>query len=62
MQEQSNAVNSLAHTKRNCKCHIVFVPKYGMKVFYADKRLKIGAILRELCKWKGVYQKSIKRR
>ena len=23
-------------------------------MFYADKRLEIGAILRELCKWKGV--------
>ena len=24
------------------------------EMFYADKRLEIGAILRELCKWKGV--------
>ena len=49
-----NDINSLAHTKWNCKYHIVFAPKYRRKVFYADKRLKIGAILRELCKWKGV--------
>ena len=46
--------NSSAHTKWKCKYHVVFVPKYGRKVFYADKRLEIGAILRELCKWKGV--------
>ena len=32
----------------------MFAPKYRRKVFYADKRLEIGAILRELCKWKGV--------
>ena len=49
-----NDINSLSHTKWNCKYHIAFAPKYRRKVFYADKRLEIGAILRELCKWKGV--------
>ena len=38
----------------NCKCHVVFAPKYRRKVFYGEKRLEIGAILRELCSWKGV--------
>ena len=33
---------------------MVFALKYRRKVFYAEKRLDIGAILRELCKWKGV--------
>ena len=47
-------VKSLAHTKWNCKYHIVFAPKYRRKVFYEEKRLEIGAILRELCRWKGV--------
>ena len=47
-------VRSLAHTKWNCKYHIVFAPKYRRKVFYEEKRLEIGAILRELCRWKGV--------
>ena len=46
--------NSLSHTRWNCKYHIVFAPKYRRKVFYGQKRLEIGAILRELCKWKGV--------
>lgn len=49
-----NDTHSLSHTKWNCKYHIVFAPKYRRKVFYGDKRLEIGAILRELCKWKGV--------
>ena len=49
-----NDINSLAHSKWNCKYHIVFAPKYRRKVFYSQKRLEIGAILRELCKWKGV--------
>ncbi|MBQ7037118.1 MAG: transposase, partial [Clostridia bacterium] len=26
--------NSLAHTKWNCKYHIVFAPKYRRKVFF----------------------------
>ena len=51
----SNDVHSLSHTKWNCKYHIVFAPKYRRKVFYEDKRLEIGAILRELCAWKGVH-------
>ena len=32
----------------------MFAPKYRRKVFYGDKRLEIGAILRELCSWEGV--------
>ena len=49
-----NDVHSLSHTKWNCKYHVVFAPKYRRKVFYQEKRLDIGAILRELCRWKGV--------
>ena len=47
-------VHSLSHTKWSCKYHIVFAPKYRRKVFYEDKRLEIGKILRELCERKGV--------
>lgn len=47
-------IHSLSHTKWNCKYHVVFAPKYRRKVFYGDKRLEIGAILRQLCEWKGV--------
>ena len=46
--------NSLAHTNWNCKYHIVFAPKYRRKVFFAEKRLEIREILRQLCQWKGV--------
>ena len=49
-----NDINSLAHTSWNCKYHIVFAPKYRRKVFYGEKRLEIGAILRSLCEWKEV--------
>lgn len=46
--------SSLAHTSWNCKYHIVFAPKYRRKVFFNQKRLEIGAILRSLCEWKEV--------
>ena len=53
MSKQVN-INSLAHTTWNCKYHIVFAPKYRRKVFFGQKRLEIGAILRSLCEWKEV--------
>ena len=52
--DQNNATNSLAHTKWNCKYHVVFAPKYRRKVFFADKREEIRDIIRKLCAWKGV--------
>ena len=36
-----NDINSLAHTKWNCKYHIVFAPKYRRKVFYGKKEKKL---------------------
>ncbi|STM16131.1 transposase [Escherichia coli] len=33
---------SLAHTRWNCKYHIVFAPKYRRQVFYREKRRAIG--------------------
>ncbi len=49
-----NDIQSLSHTTWNCKYHIVFAPKYRRKVFYEEKRLEIGQILRQLCEWKGI--------
>lgn len=48
-----NDVKSLSHTSWNCKYHVVFALKYRRKVFFENKRLEIGKILRELCNWKG---------
>ena len=53
MKEQINVMNSLAHTKWNCKYHIVFAPKYRRKVFFAEKRESIRDIIRQLREWKG---------
>lgn len=46
--------SSIAHTKCNCKYHIVFTPKYRRKAIYGELKVEIGKILRELCSWKGV--------
>lgn len=54
MKSINKDVHSLSHTKWNCKYHVVFAPKYRRKVFYNEKKLEIGKILRELCNWKGV--------
>lgn len=50
----SSDTNSLAHTKWNCKYHIVFVPKYRRQVIYGKIKRDIGVILRQLCERKGV--------
>ncbi|QQC96896.1 IS200/IS605 family transposase [Mammaliicoccus sciuri] len=46
--------NSLAHTKWNCKYHIVFAPKYRRQIIYGKIKRDIGIILRQLCERKGV--------
>jgi len=50
-------INSLAHTKWNCKYHIVFAPKYRRKVAYGKMKqdiADIANILSMLCKRKSV--------
>ena len=44
----------LAHTTWNCKYHVVFAPKFRRKVFFGEKKVEIGKILRTLCNWKGI--------
>ena len=47
-------VNSLAHTKWECKYHIVFAPKYRRQVIYKDIKADVGQILGSLCRRKGI--------
>lgn len=47
-------VNSLAHTKWDCKYHIVFAPKYRCQVIYKDIKADVGQILGTLCRRKGI--------
>lgn len=46
--------SSLAHTKWNCKYHIVFAPKYRRQIIYGKIKADIGIIIRKLCVRKGV--------
>ena len=54
MSEKNSDAKSLAHTKWNCKYHVVFAPKYRRKVFFQEKRADIREIIQTLCKLKGV--------
>ncbi len=47
-------INNLAHSKWNCKYHIVFAPKYRRMAIYGQIKQDIGKILRQLCEYQGV--------
>ena len=47
-------ISSLAHTKYNCKYHVVFAPKYRRQIIYGKIKKDIGIMLRKLCEYKGV--------
>lgn len=46
--------DSLAHSKWNCKYHIVFAPKYRRQIGYKQISADIGQIIRALCARKGI--------
>ena len=45
---------SLSHVKWDCKYHVVIVPKYRKRVLYGQVKTKVGEILRDLCRQKGI--------
>ncbi|MDP1679573.1 MAG: IS200/IS605 family transposase [Candidatus Nitrotoga sp.] len=45
---------SLAHTRWDCKYHVVFIPKMRKKKIFGVLRQHLGAIFRELAKHKEV--------
>ena len=45
--------SSLSHTKWNCTYHIVFIPKYRIKVTYGKVKEDIREIIKKLCEYKG---------
>ncbi len=51
---QGHEWESLSHVRWECKYHVVIIPKYRRKILYGKLRRKVGAILRDLCKQKGV--------
>ena len=45
---------SQSHVKWECKYHVVILPKYRKKRNFKENRRKIGTIIRELCRQKGI--------
>jgi putative transposase len=45
---------SLSHVKWDCKYHVVIVSKYRKRAIYGKLREKIGGIIRDLCRQKGI--------
>ena len=43
---------SLAHSRWECKYHVVFVPKYRRKAIYGQIRASLGGIFHELARQK----------
>ena len=46
--------SSLAHTKWECKYHLVFAPKYRRQIIYGKIKADVAQILSTLCKRKGI--------
>ena len=45
---------SLSHVRRECKYHVVIVPKYRKKKLYGKFRERVGQIIKDLCRQRGV--------
>ena len=43
---------SLSHAKWDCKCHVIWIPKYRKKAIFGDLRKYLGEIFRELARQK----------
>ncbi len=45
---------SLSHVRWDCKFHVVIVPKYRKKILYGKFRRRVGDIIRDLCRQRGI--------
>ncbi len=45
---------SQSYVRWDCKYHLVFITKYRQRSIYEKLRKKIGGIIRDLCRQKGV--------
>ncbi len=51
-ETMSNLIQSLSHSRWDCKYHVVFIPKKRRKVLFVNRRKELGAIFHELAKQK----------
>ena len=45
---------SLSHVRWECKYHVVIIPKYRKKKLYGKFRQRVGEIISDLCRQRGV--------
>ena len=45
---------NLSHVRWECKYHVIIVPKYRKRVLYGKIRRRVGEILRDLCRQRGI--------
>ena len=45
---------SLSHVRWDCKYHIVIIPKYRKRKLYGVFRKRVGEVIRDLCRQRGV--------
>ena len=45
-------IESLSHTRWECKYHVVFIPKYRKKVIFGQIRKELGDVFRRLARQK----------
>ena len=45
-------LESLSHTRWECKYHVVFIPKYRRKVLFGELRRYLGPVFRALAEQK----------
>ena len=48
----SGTMKSLAHSRWDCKYHVVFIPKYRRKAIYGEVRKLLGEIFHDLARQK----------
>jgi REP element-mobilizing transposase RayT len=47
-----NDEESLAHTRWECRYHVVFIPKYRRKALFRELRKELGVVFRRLAEQK----------
>jgi putative transposase len=53
--ETMRQVNSLNHTRWECKYHIVFIPKYRRKILFGQIRKDLGEVFHRLARQRESY-------
>jgi len=48
----TGTMKSLAHSRWDCKYHVVFIPKYRRKAIYGELRKLLGEVFHELARQK----------